>query len=172
MRNGVGAGEEQHEQERHDLVDDDAAVVGRAERAPGDLRRPCAEHEQQRRSPRANPASLAYARSSERDRNRDERAERARRQRRKPGAEAERDEMRRMAEQEAAASVPCGVLMRAKVIERRAAAPASGAPCSSRHASPAPRVIAPMRVSGDASLARDRLRPVRALAGGAVKHSS
>ncbi|MPN54970.1 hypothetical protein SDC9_202649 [bioreactor metagenome] len=93
-------GEQQHEPEGDDLVPDDAAVVGFAERPAGDLDEPDAgqvgdgEQEEQ----------LAVAEvGTEQDEAGpgEQRAEGARRPRRQPAAAAAGEEMRRVGEQEA-----------------------------------------------------------------------
>jgi hypothetical protein len=91
----IAAGEKKDEQERGNFVDDDAAVIGRAQMASGYLRGPRADEGQ--RSDREQPATVACIHAQRPgDRQRDERAERAGHARRQPCTEAECDEMRRM----------------------------------------------------------------------------
>ena len=139
------AGEEQHQQERGDFVDHDRARVGRAEVARGHGRRPDADREQRR--DRQREAQVAGDRpKAEGDRNRDQRPERSRREGRKAAAEAEGDEMRRVAQQETQRRRRAHARARAKWSNARGRL-ASGAFASSSTVSPRPATTCPMRVT-------------------------
>ena len=137
---------------------------------PVDPRRPGADQQDRATMAAMNTASLRVTRSSQRDRDRHQRAERARRERREAGAEAQRDEMRRMTEQErerrrAARFMRVGSEMvegARQRRQRRAVLVVDDEPRTST-------VIAPMRVSGSASSRAIAAMRARA-AGGAVKH--
>ncbi len=169
----IRADEEEHQQECDDFVADDRAVVGHAEIAAGHVPRPrCratnrtpidGDDTRRRLHGRAARSAIGIA---------TQRAERSRRDRRQSGAEAQRDEVRRMREQEPRDGRPRSpIVLQLGNDRRHAAASGNGTPRSSRTTRPAPAVIVPMRASGNADVAP--IAATRAAAArGAVKHSS
>lgn len=91
--------ERKDEEVRHDFIPHHSAVIAVSERAARDLARPHADCEPRCERDRVNDR-VEVARSAEKNAEREKRAECARREGTETGAAAERDEMRRMAEEE------------------------------------------------------------------------
>src|SRR5437867_1056842 len=100
LAQGLGTNEEQHQQERHDFIPNNAAVVGHAEIAPGTIRRPDA-HSKGEDAGQEIADIVGIDAQQRGQRQRDQRAHRAGRDGTQAGAEAQGDEVRGMRDEEA-----------------------------------------------------------------------